>query len=60
MEATLKPFVHYLPIKEDMSDVEEMINWAEDHPEQTRIIAERSTLFIYDLLFHPDAARDET
>jgi hypothetical protein len=43
-----------------MSDVEEMINWAEDHPEQTRIIAERSTLFIYDLLFHPDAARDET
>lgn len=59
MEGTLKPFVHYIPINEDMSNVEEMIDWGEQHPELTRLISERSSLFIYDLLFHPDAIRDE-
>ena len=59
MEARLEPFVHYIPIRHDMSNVEEMIDWAENHPEQARLIAERSTLFVYDLLFHPDAIEDE-
>ncbi|KAL7457630.1 hypothetical protein ACHAWC_009225 [Mediolabrus comicus] len=59
MEARLEPFVHYLPLKSDMSNVEEMIQWAEEYPEKTRIIAERSTLFIYDLLMHPQAAADD-
>eukprot|EP00986_Skeletonema_menzelii_P017357 scaffold19153_cov80-Skeletonema_menzelii.AAC.12 len=59
MEAMLEEFVHYLPIKRDCSNVEEMIQWAQDHPEETRMIAERSTLFIYDLLFHPEANKDE-
>ena len=59
MEGILKPFVHYIPLKADMSNVEEMIQWAETHPEETLLISERSTLFIYDLLFHPDAIEDE-
>ncbi|KAL3802768.1 LOW QUALITY PROTEIN: hypothetical protein HJC23_007545, partial [Cyclotella cryptica] len=59
MEGTLQPYVHYIPINEDMSNVEDMIYWAEQHPELTRLISERSTLFIFDLLFHPDAIRDE-
>lgn len=59
MEGTLKPFLHYIPINQDMSNVEEMIDWAESHPEESRLIAERSTLFMYDLLFHPDAIEDE-
>jgi hypothetical protein len=59
MEARLEPFVHYIPIRSDMSNVEEMLRWAEDHPEKTRMIAERSSLFIYDLLFHPQAIKDE-
>ncbi len=42
-----------------MSNVEEMIEWAETHPEETRLIAERSTIYIYDLLFHPDGIKDE-
>lgn len=42
-----------------MSNVEEMIKWAEKHPKQARLIAERATLFVYDLLFHPDAVHDE-
>ena len=59
MEGILEPFVHYLPINEDMSNVEEVILWAENHPDETRLVAESSTLFIYDLLFHADAAEDE-
>ncbi|KAL7554717.1 hypothetical protein ACHAWF_018240 [Thalassiosira exigua] len=59
MEGTLKPFVHYIPVKDDMSNVEDMVDWAEGHPEEARLIAERSTLFIYDLLIHPRASTDE-
>lgn len=59
MEGKLKPFQHYIPLKVDMSNVEEMIQWADTHPEETLLISERSTLFIYDLLFHPDAIKDE-
>ena len=59
MEELLKPFVHYIPIQADMSDVEVMVQWAEDHPRKAKEIAERSTLFMYDLLFHPDAYSDE-
>jgi len=59
MEGLLEPFVHYIPIKSDASDVEEKVQWAEDHPEEAQKIAERSTLFIYDLLFHPEALSDE-
>ncbi|NCF92819.1 MAG: hypothetical protein GWQ05_17970, partial [Verrucomicrobiaceae bacterium] len=59
MEGKLVPFRHYIPLKADMSDVEDMILWAEAHPEEARLISERSTLFIYDLLFHPDAVGDE-
>ena len=59
MEGMLEEFVHYIPIERDGSNVEEMIQWAEEHPAQTRMIAERSTLFIYDLLFHPQANDDE-
>lgn len=59
METLLEPYVHFIPVKADMSNVEEMVLWAEDHPEQAMHIAERSTLFIYDLFFHPDAYQDE-
>jgi len=59
MEPFLKPFVHFIPVNSNMTNLEEMINWAEEHPTETKHIAERSTLFIYDLLFHPDSYLDE-
>lgn len=59
MEGKLKPFVHFIPLKADMSNVEDMIRWAEMHPKETRLISERSTLFVYDEFFHPDAIKDE-
>jgi len=59
MEPLLEPFVHYIPVYPNMTNLEEMVLWAEAHPKVVKQIAERSTLFIYDLLFHPDAYRDD-
>ena len=59
MESLLEPFVHYIPLKADLSDLEDMISWADNHPKDAQMIAERATLFVYDLFFHPDALRDE-
>ena len=33
--------------------------WCEDNPKKVQHISKRSTLFIYDLLFHPDSYMDE-
>eukprot|EP00978_Attheya_sp_CCMP212_P032104 scaffold123773_cov49-Attheya_sp.AAC.2 len=59
MESLLEPYVHFIPVKPDLSDVEDQIQWAEANQEKAQRIAERSTLFIYDLLYHPDAVSDE-
>jgi hypothetical protein len=59
METKLRPYVHYVPINKDMSNDKEMVKWAEANLEQTLLISNQSTLFIHDLLFHPDAIRDE-
>ena len=59
METLLQPFVHYIPIHANMSNVEDMVMWCENHPEEAMHIAQRSTLFMYDLFFHPDAYQDE-
>lgn len=35
----LKPLVHYVPVREDLSDLGPMLDWAETHPDETRQIA---------------------
>lgn len=35
----MKPFVHYIPIKEDLSDLIERIKWCREHDEECRKIA---------------------
>ncbi len=58
MEELLTPWVHYVPLKPDLSDISEKMNWIIDHDGEARKIAERATLFIHDLLFHADAGED--
>jgi len=36
----------------------DMVQWVRDHDDEARKIAERATLFVYDLWYHPDAMRD--
>lgn len=58
MEEVLEPWIHYIPLKSDLSDVEEKMKWIEDNDQEAQKIAERGTLFIYDLLYHEDAEKD--
>jgi hypothetical protein len=59
MEELLEPWVHYIPLGEDLVDVERKIQWMVDNDEQARQIADRGALWMVDLVVHSDAAREE-
>lgn len=59
MEELLVPWVHYIPLKEDLTDVEEKMQWVVDHDEEARKIADQGSLWMDDLCFHPDAKEDD-
>ena len=59
LEDLLEPWVHYVPLNEDLSDVEEKMKWVIDHDEEAQMIAERGALWMKDLLYHPDSQKDE-
>jgi hypothetical protein len=42
----LEPYVHFVPIKENLSDLFEKIEWAKAHDKESRAIAEKSTEFV--------------
>ena len=52
---SMEPFVHYIPIKEDLSDFEEKFEWAEDNPEECRSIAQNAYDFALSNLRRSDA-----
>uniref|UniRef100_A0A7S1ZUA9 Glycosyl transferase CAP10 domain-containing protein n=1 Tax=Trieres chinensis TaxID=1514140 RepID=A0A7S1ZUA9_TRICV len=58
MEELLVPWVHYVPL-EDIGKIDERVKWVRDHDEESKRIAERATLWIWDMFFHPDASGDE-
>jgi len=58
MEELLEPWIHYIPLKRDLSDIQEKMKWIEENDQEAQKIAERATLFIYDLLYHDDAEKD--
>ena len=43
--AGLKPGVHYIPLKEDLSDLIDKITWAKSHPAECEQIAKNATGF---------------
>ncbi|KAI8616441.1 lipopolysaccharide-modifying protein, partial [Chytriomyces sp. MP71] len=38
----LEPFVHYVPVRLDLSDLEERVQWLMDHDEEARKISENA------------------
>lgn len=46
MEDTLEPFVHYIPLADDFSDVEERVKWAVDHDDECIEISNNASLFM--------------
>jgi hypothetical protein len=42
----LKPYEHFIPVKRDLSDLFEQIEWAQTHDQEAKQIAENATSFI--------------
>ncbi len=59
MEELLEPWVHYVPLDDFATNVEERMQWIIDNDEKARKISERATLWMEDMVFHPDAAEDD-
>lgn len=59
MEELLRPWVHYVPLRDDANDVEEKMQWVIDHDMEARRISRAATLWMQDLIYHPDALDDD-
>jgi hypothetical protein len=59
MEEFLEPYVHYVPLKADISDLQEQLEWARNHDVECHRMALASTKFIEDLLL-TKKAHEET
>lgn len=57
MEDLLQPWEHYIPMNE--TNAEEMVRWVLDNDDEARRISEKASLFVHDLLLHPEAMGDE-
>lgn len=42
----IKPYVHYVPVSPDLSDLKEKFDWAESNPEQAKKISDKATEFM--------------
>lgn len=52
----LKPWVHYVPVKQDLSDVRELLEFAKANPDVMENMAERGQKFILDHLRMEDVS----
>lgn len=50
---------HYIPLDAFATNVGERMQWVLDNDQEAQKIAERGTLWMEDLVFHPDAAEDD-
>jgi hypothetical protein len=41
----LVPYVHYIPLSEDLHDLNETLHWVQDHPVEVKAIAGQGRLF---------------
>lgn len=50
----LEPYVHYLPVKEDLSDLLEKMAWAKEHDAESEAMAEKASQFTKEHLSSED------
>lgn len=60
MEGLLVPFVHYVPVQADGSDLEDMVQWAKDNDGLAQWISEQASQFMRNLWLSDQAQRDHT
>ena len=46
----MEPYVHYIPLKEDLSDIKEVMEWVRDHPSEVKKIAEQGEAFYWEFM----------
>ncbi len=46
MEGTLKPYVHYVPVEDDFSDLDERIDWCESNQQEARQIVANARAYV--------------
>ena len=60
MEDLLEPYVHFIPIESDYSNIVEQVQWCESNLKDARRISERATLFVHDMFFHRSSDFDNS
>ena len=51
MEDRLIPYVHYIELKDDFSDLEEKLEWCDEHPHECKQIVNNSKKFMNQFYF---------
>lgn len=46
MEGLLKPYIHYVPVAKDFSDLDQQIAWCEDNPNEARQIVANANAYV--------------
>lgn len=59
MEELLEPYVHYVPLDANLSNVDEQVRWVMANDAQARRIAQRATDWISDMVLGDEAAADD-
>lgn len=50
MEEKLEPFVHYLELDDNLTNLEELLNWADNHPRECEQIAQNGKSYVSQFL----------
>lgn len=55
LEEKLEPWIHYIPVEDDFSDLEKKVKFVNKNSEKAKKISERATLWIHDLYMSNEA-----
>lgn len=55
LEELLIPWIHYIPINNDLNDIELKVQWMLQNKELSKRISYRAKLWILDLMYHKDS-----
>ena len=58
MEELLVPYVHYIPLHDNLTNVEEQVKWMIEHDKEAEQIAYNGKLWMMDLVYHTDVKKD--
>ena len=51
----VKPWVHYIPVRRDLSDLPQLLQWAQQHDSEAKRIAEAGVRYVENHVRYDDA-----